>query len=408
MNTNHLGVLTQVIQLINRLNYVEQALDLLPDFFKKNLPVVTCTLFFINKEKTEFKPYCVSRCKLQPKPVSQQSHLVTHLKNQKKPVILHKEKPAKVTIFQKSDPDLFHRLRVDLVIPLISMGELNGFMVFETTKRTFRNLDQITMFFAILSNILGPQIIFERSRIEDSRNYYRIYRMDRLALVGELAASAAHEIKNPLAGISTYIKYFSEKDDLNRQDFLKELQIMKQSVQRIDHVIKSLLSFSKHQKKKTTQITLPDLIQNTIQSVVLKIPKNINVITKMAPPLVIETDIQRLQQVLINILFNASEAIGTEPGEISISTYVSGRDQLPEKEMYNIAIKDTGPGIEDTFREKLFQPFQTTKEEGTGLGLYTCYGLMKSLGGDISITSSPRGTEVVLALPYSFEEDEGA
>jgi signal transduction histidine kinase len=387
MKKGYLTILSQCIDLINSLNYTEQALDLLPDFFKKHLPVVSNTLFFINNEKNEFTPYCGIHSKLKLEPVNQNSYLVTNLKNLKKPIIMQKEKPVKLRILKKSDPDLFARLQVDLVFPLISMGKLNGFVLLE-------------------ANILGPQVVYERSRIEDSRNYYRIYRMDRLALVGELAASAAHEIKNPLAGISTYIKYFGEKNDLSRQDFLKELQIMKQSVTRIDYVIKSLLSFSKHQKKRITKIALPELIENTIQSIFLKIPKNIKVITKMNPSLVLHTDLQRLQQVLINILFNASDAIGNEPGEISISTFVSGRDQLPEKELYNIAIKDTGPGIEDSFKEKLFQPFQTTKEEGTGLGLYTCYGLMKSLGGDIRINSSRKGTEVTLSLPFSFEEDE--
>ncbi|MDQ1353993.1 MAG: hypothetical protein QG657_4302, partial [Acidobacteriota bacterium] len=104
--------------------------------------------------------------------------------------------------------------------------------------------------------------------------------------------------------------------------------------------------------------------------------------------------------------FNAVEAIGEKQGEIVIATYVTGRDQLPSKEMFNISIKDNGPGIEESFKEKLFQPFQTTREEGTGLGLYTCYGLMKSLGGSIVINSSQLGTEVLLSLPYSFEDDE--
>ncbi len=406
MNKNYLNILKESLEFINTLNYVEQALDLLPDFLQKHLPVVNNTLFFINKEKTEFKPYYSSHSTLQLKPVNQNSYLVTNLKNLKKPIVMQKEKPAKLRILKKSDPDLFEQLQVDLVIPLLSLGELNGFVIIEVHKKTYKELAQINSFFNILSHILVPQIIYERTRIDDSRNHYRIYRMDRLALVGELAASAAHEIKNPLAGISTYIKYFAEKDDLSHKDFLKELQIMKQSVQRIDYVIKSLLSFSKHQKKKITEFALPELIENTIQSIALKIPKNIKVITKTNPPLVIKTDLQRLQQVLINILFNASDAIGKEPGEISISTFVSGRDQLPEKELFNIAIKDTGPGIEDSFKEKLFQPFQTTKEEGTGLGLYTCYGLMKSLGGDITINSSSKGTEVILSLPYSFEEDE--
>jgi two-component system NtrC family sensor kinase len=128
----------------------------------------------------------------------------------------------------------------------------------------------------------------------------------------------------------------------------------------------------------------------------------------LGQPMAVKTDIQRIQQVLINILFNALDAVGKEKGEIKISTYITGRDQVPENELFNISVIDSGPGIEESFKEKLFQPFQTTKEEGTGLGLYTCYGLMKSLGGDITINSSPRGTEVILSLPQSFEEDEEA
>ena len=119
----------------------------------------------------------------------------------------------------------------------------------------------------------------------------------------------------------------------------------------------------------------------------------------------IETDSHQLQQILINILFNAIEAIGERKGEIVIRTYVSGMDQLPSEELFNISIKDNGPGIEDSFKEKIFQPFQTTKEEGTGMGLYTCYGLMKSLGGSINIISDERGTEVVISFPFSFEDE---
>ncbi len=138
----------------------------------------------------------------------------------------------------------------------------------------------------------------------------------------------------------------------------------------------------------------------------LKIPANITVTKKLDDDLDIESDSEQLRQVLVNVLFNAAEAIGTKAGEITIFTNVSGRDRLPSKEMFNIAVKDNGPGIPDDFKEKLFQPFQTTKEEGTGLGLYTCYGLMKSLGGGIKIKSTNKGTEVILSLPYSFDDDE--
>ena len=136
-----------------------------------------------------------------------------------------------------------------------------------------------------------------------------------------------------------------------------------------------------------------------------KININIKVIKKIEEESTIETDPLQLQQVLINILFNSVEAIGKKDGEIVIHIYVSGRDQLPSAELFNIAVRDSGPGIDDAFKEKLFQPFQTTKEEGTGLGLYTCYGLMKSLGGTIKIDSPGSGTEVLLSLPYSFDDE---
>jgi len=153
-------------------------------------------------------------------------------------------------------------------------------------------------------------------------------------------------------------------------------------------------------------VNLTDVIDASLGTMALKIPSNVKVKKNTDDSLVVETDFQQFQQVLINIIFNAIEAVDQEKGEITITSYVSGRDQFPSREMFNISIKDNGPGIDDSFKEKLFQPFQTTKEEGTGLGLYTCYGLMKSLGGHIKINSSDSGTDVILSLPFSFEEED--
>jgi len=276
----------------------------------------------------------------------------------------------------------------------------------EASNKTYKELEQIKLFFKIVANIFIPQLINERIQLESNRNYYKIYRMDRLAMVGELAASAAHEIKNPLAGISTFLKYFTELEDFKKADIIEELHIMKDSVHRIDDIVKSLLSFSKYQKKRVTIINLSETIEESLSSMALKIPPRILIIKKMDETLKLETDSQQLQQVLINILFNAVEAIEKKEGEITVATFISGRDQMPSKELINISIKDNGPGIDESFKPKLFQPFNSTKEEGTGLGLYTCYGLMKSLGGTINIHSDKRGTEVILALPYSFDEEE--
>lgn len=410
--TDYGELLEQTLEQIEALNYVEQFLDLCPGYFSKKLPVSTLSLFLLNKDESEFIPYVEgknTRSSLPPltpvTPVTWNSNLIIYLKNSKKTVIMKDENPSRVKYLKQTDPQLFEIFKIDIVIPLFSLKKLHGFVVIKANNKTYKELESINGFFKIFSNILIPLVKGERTGIENSRNYYKIYRMDRLAMVGELAASAAHEIKNPLAGISTFLKYFTELKDFKKEDIIDELKIMKDSVQRIDEIVKSLLSFSRFKKKEISNTSLANVIESSLHSIALKIPAHIKIIKKMAEALTVETDIQQLQQVVVNILFNAVEAIGEKQGEIVINTYVSGRDQLPSKEMFNISIKDNGPGIEESFKEKLFQPFQTTREEGTGLGLYTCYGLMKSLGGSIEINSSQLGTEVLLSLPYSFEEE---
>jgi len=401
------GLLEKTLQEIETLNYTEQFLGLFPGYFSKNLPVSGLSVFFVNKENTEFVPYIEEKnAHLTPKPLNLGSNLVEYLKNSGKTIVFKDEKPSRIRFLKKTDPDLFEKITIDIVIPLFSIKKLYGFVAIEAGSKTYKELEHINGFFKIFSNILIPLVIGERNQAEHDRNYYKIYRMDRLAMVGELAASAAHEIKNPLAGISTFLKYFTELKDLKKKDIIDDLEIMRQSVQRIDEIVKSLLSFSRYKKKKIGKIGLAEIIEASLHSIALKIPTNIKIIRKIDKDLSIETDSQQFQQVLVNILFNSIEAIDKKEGEIVIFTYVSGRDQLPSKELFNISIKDNGPGIEESFKEKLFQPFQTTKEEGTGLGLYTCYGLMKTLGGSIKINSMKLGTEVILSLPYSFDDDD--
>lgn len=399
-------LLEKALAEIETLNYAEQFLDLFPDFFSKILPVSGLSVFILNSNNTKFVPYLEEKhSQLTLEPVTWDSNVVIYLKNSQKTIVFRDESPARIRFLKKTNPDLVEKMNIDIIIPLFSLEKLYGFVMIEANKKTYKELDQIVGFFKIFSNILIPMIISERAQVESSKNYYQIYKMDRLAMVGELAASAAHEIKNPLAGISTFLRYFTELEDFKKEDIIDELKVMKQSVQRIDEIVKSLLSFSRYKKKKISKLSLSELIESSLHSIALKIPPHIKIRKEIEEDLMIETDFQQLQQVLINILFNGIEAIGKKEGEIVIHTHVSGRDQLPSEELFNISIKDNGPGIEQSFREKLFQPFQTTKEEGTGMGLYICYGLMKSLGGSININSDERGTEVVISLPFSFDDE---
>ncbi len=400
-------LLERTLHEIEALNYPDQFLTLAPDFFVQHLPVKRASLFFFNHEQSRFIPYLSAKYRhLKLQPVTPDSHLPVYLKNSGKTILFKDEEPSVAEFLKKSNPDLFQVHRVDLVIPLLSLNEFHAFVLIEAGTKTYKELEPMENYFKLLSNMLIPLIVSERIQIANNKNYYKIYRMDRLAMVGELAASAAHEIKNPLAGIYTYLNYFTELEDFKKTDIIEEVTAMKQSIQRIDEIIKSLLSFSRYTKRKVGLFSLYEVVESSLTSIRLKIPSTTVIVKELDAELVVNMDFQHLQQVVINIIFNAAEAIGTEPGRIVIQTYVSGRDQLPSKEMYNISIRDNGPGIDDDFKEQLFQPFHSTKEDGTGLGLYTCLGLMKSMGGNITINSSNLGTEAIISLPYSFEEDE--
>ncbi len=241
-------LLGKALEEIESLNYAEQFLDLLPDFFVKHLPMAGLTLFMLDNDNRLFLPFLEekkSQLHALPRPVDWNSNLVVYLKNSGKAVILKEEKPSRIRFFKKTDPELFESLSPDIVIPMLSLNKLYGFLVIEANSGTFRELEYIVEFFRIFANIIIPMVVGERSQVENNRNYYKIYRMDRLAMVGELVASAAHEIKNPLAGISTFLRYFTELKDFKKADIIDELKIMKDSVGRIDDIVKSLLSFSR-------------------------------------------------------------------------------------------------------------------------------------------------------------------
>ncbi|MCP4213797.1 MAG: HAMP domain-containing histidine kinase [bacterium] len=400
-------LLERTLQEIEAFNYPDQFLPLAPDFFAEHLPVKRVSLFFFNHEQSRFIPYLGAKYRhLKLQPITPDSHLVVYLKNSKKTIVFKEEEPSVAEFLKTSNPDLFQLHPVDLVIPLLSMNRFHAFVVIAAGAKTYKELEPMENYFKLLSNMLIPLIVSERIQIANNKNYYKIYRMDRLAMVGELAASAAHEIKNPLAGIYTYLNYFTELEDFTRNDIIEEVTAMKQSIRRIDEIIRSLLGFSKYTQRKVGLFSLSELIESSLASIRLKVPPTTTIVKEMEDELMVNMDFQHLQQVVINIIFNAAEAIGTKPGKIVIHTYVSGRDQLPSKEMYNVSIKDNGPGIDPDFQEQLFQPFHSSKEEGTGLGLYTCLGLMKSMGGNITINSSDQGTEVIISFPYSFEDDE--
>jgi two-component system NtrC family sensor kinase len=213
----------------------------------------------------------------------------------------------------------------------------------------------------------------------------------KLASVGELAAGIAHEINNPLAVISAESGLLMDYTDpqfgltLETSELRQKLQNIQDSAFRCRDITRKLLRFVRHtdfdlqEHDIHTLIdgVIVDLLGNEIEVSDLKVVRNFD---SSLPPLV--TDGNQLQQVILNIVNNARDAIGNRPGEIVISTSKRGNKIV-------VSIRDNGCGMSSEVLNKLFVPFFTTKEvgKGTGLGLSVSYGIIRNLGGEIEVES---------------------
>ncbi|MBM7649612.1 PAS domain S-box-containing protein [Bacillus ectoiniformans] len=218
---------------------------------------------------------------------------------------------------------------------------------------------------------------------------------EKLTVVGELAAGVAHEIRNPLTSIKGFIHLLKEENDERKSYF----DIIESELERINLIVNEFLVLGKPQAMKFEKKNLSLLINDVMT--LLSAQANLNGV-HMRPnftegiPL-IYCDENQLKQVFINIIKNAIEAMPAG-GCIWIDTYMNG-DQLVA------SIKDEGAGISEDRLEKLGEPFYSTKEKGTGLGLMVSFKILEAHGGTVHIESKVgEGTHVELAFPIKKEE----
>lgn len=216
---------------------------------------------------------------------------------------------------------------------------------------------------------------------------------NRLSSLGEISAGIAHELRNPMAVIAGYTKILSKKADSSLKPTVdaisKEIVVM-------DRIISDFLSFAKPIELNPIQIDLKSIIENCAASVAgVRNDITLNLDIKGIPPL--KGDEVLLRQAFINLLQNSVEAM-PQGGELTIKTSpLTG----PAKDFLDIAITDTGHGISENIRGKIFLPFFTTKEKGTGLGLAIVHKIVISHGGNISFVSTEKGTTFRIRLPLN-------
>jgi signal transduction histidine kinase len=229
---------------------------------------------------------------------------------------------------------------------------------------------------------------------------YALIQSEKMAAVGTLSAGLAHEVKNPLAAVLGYAQLSKRK--LTNPNALKGyLDTIELETRRCSDIIGNLMQFSRLEKGEHSQIFVNDVITKSAAIVDHQLSlNNVHISCELGENIpAISGNANQLQQVLMNLMINAQQAMGDGGGKVDIVSFVNGESVM-------IEVLDTGPGIDEDVAAKIFEPFFTTKPagEGTGLGLSVTYGIIQDHGGDISVARAENGgAKFVIKLPLNTE-----
>lgn len=286
--------------------------------------------------------------------------------------------------------------------PLVSGHRLAGVLLLLDRRETWQPAPGVIV--SLKACAEHAAIACERVALAQAEGDRReaAYRAQQLAVTGQLAASVAHEVRNPLAAIRSNVQYVVEADpDQRGHDML--LRVIDE-VDRINRVLSGLLGLSRPHELELTDLDFVEVCEQSLALMhgYLK-GRHITIGRQFAcRPLPVRGDADELRQVFLNVLLNAYQAT-PEFGSISMTSGMSPTNTLGTETdgiLATLTIADTGPGISEDRLSHIFEPFYSTKKAGTGLGLPICLQIMNRHGGQIRVESQVgRGTTVILTLP---------
>ncbi|QDR79881.1 ATP-binding protein [Sporomusa termitida] len=218
---------------------------------------------------------------------------------------------------------------------------------------------------------------------EIKRYKYEMARLDRLDIVGEMAAGIGHEVRNPMTTVRGYLQIFQRKAELAK--YHSQIAIMIEEIDRANAIITEFLSLAKNKKIEIRRANLNAVIQALaplLQADALRRGHDLRLTLADLPEF--DFDENEIRQLILNLVRNGLEAM-TDSGLVTISTAVRGAE-------IELTITDQGCGMPPAILEKIGTPFVTTKDEGTGLGLPVCYRIAARHNAEICVHSSPAGT----------------
>lgn len=220
--------------------------------------------------------------------------------------------------------------------------------------------------------------ITEKKKHEEEQMY-----IEKIKIIGEMAAGVAHEVRNPLTIVKGFLQVISENDDLG--DYKDIFALMIDEMNRVNNIISEFLDIAKVKPNKIEQNDLNSIIKTLnplLETRALKENKLIHLDLSTIPT--IKIDQNEIRQLLLNMVSNSLDAM--DPNDsLQIKTFI-------EDDMVVLSIKDSGKGIPTEIIDRISTPFVTSKEKGTGLGLAICYSIAKRNNATIDFTSSSNGT----------------
>lgn len=295
-------------------------------------------------------------------------------------------------------------LSINLAIPLLNRGRLIAFVLLQSltgpTVIPSHTMELLTAMAQNAANALDFFLLYEDLR----QSQALMRRTDRLRSLETIAAGFAHEIRNPLTSIKTFIQLAPERKDDSQ--FIGEFsRIVLDDVDRIERLIQEILDFARYMEPRLTYEDLNEIVSSCLYFIQVKADsRGIKIEKDLAPDLPRGMlDRQQIKQVLLNLLLNAMDAMSEKAGTLSVRT--SSLHKTDDEVWTQIAIEDTGHGISPENLDHIFDPFFTTKHasginEGTGLGLTIAHQIVREHRGEIQVQSTIGiGTTFRINLP---------
>jgi len=287
--------------------------------------------------------------------------------------------------------DLDHRIAVRRTDEL---GELGG-----SFNAMTASLLQARADLQRLNERLEQQVEERTSALRDAQA--QLIQSEKMSSLGKLAASVAHEINNPLAGILTYAKLLvrmheeGEMSEKARESSVRNLRLVQRETERCSAIVRNLLDFARQRPPSLKEIDVSAVVEEALTLLSHRLMMQSVSVEKHLPPMpLVMADFGQMRQAMVNIALNACEAM-VKGGSLTVTA--TARDRFVE-----IVFRDTGPGIPPEHLSRILDPFFTTKEKGTGLGLSVVYGIIERHNGKLDIRSHVgEGTTVIIQLPVS-------